>query len=232
MKPLVRWTIGNVKPAGYDCLAISIENFKNLYDVEIVVCHNCDLSKINHLSGVNFYDQRQDWKIKPKGVSWKLYPPRLDLYRHELLIDNDIIIEEKIDEIDKFFNSDCTLLLEDITRTYGKFENHVPPNYCINSGIYGMPPGFDLKKYVNFYVKDWELNATGQHSASKTFDEQGLVAFSLLNYPSFAIIPNTSVTICEQDFKKSKGMHFIGLNRREHHRPFNLYKTFRSKFYL
>lgn len=232
MKPLVRWTIGDVKPAGHKSLELSIKKFTQLYDVDVVVCHNCDVASLDYLPQEILYDQRQDWKIKPVGVSWKLYPPRLDSTRHEMVIDNDIIIEERIEEIDRFFNSDSTLLLEDVTRTYGQFENYVPPEYCINSGIYGMPPEFNLQKYIDFYIKKWEINALGEHSESKTFDEQGLIAISLLNYPSFAIIPETSVTICEREFKKSKGMHFIGLNRRRHHRPFQLYQTRRSKLYL
>ena len=233
MKPLVRWTIGNVKPAGYECLARSIDNFTNLYDVDVKVCHNCSVDNLKNIPSQYLYDQRQEWSIEPMGVAWKLYPPRLAPERHELLIDNDIIIEKHIEEIDKFFNSNCTLLLEDVTRCYGKFEKHVPPEYCINSGIYGMPPDFNLDKFIDFFAKTgWEVNAKGEYESSKTFDEQGLVAFSLLSHPSYVIIPNTSVRTCEREFEEGKGMHFIGLNRREHHRPFQLFKSQRNKFYL
>lgn len=233
MKPLVRWTIGDVRPAGYECLAWSIEKFTQLYNVDVKICHNCDVEKLSNFPSEWLFDQRQEWIVKPEGVAWKLYPPRLSTNRHELLIDNDIIIEEKIKEIDDFFDSDCTLLLEDVTRNYGKFENHVPPNYQINSGIYGMPPNFNLAKYIDFYVgTEWEINAKGEYAESRTFDEQGLVAISLLNYKNFVIIPNTSVIICEREYKKGSGMHFIGLNRKKHHRPFQIFKTHRNKFYL
>ena len=96
-----------------------------------------------------------------------------------------------------------------------------------------MPPGFDLHKYVDFYCQsDWELNALGEHKASKTFDEQGLVAIALLNYSNYVIIPATSVTNCEKELTLAKGMHFIGLNRRTFHRPFALYRSINTKLYL
>jgi len=204
-----------------------------LYDVDVAVCHNCDPEKLEYIPRDYLYDQRQSWDIEPMGVAWKLYPPRLVQDRHELLIDNDIIIEKRVKEIDEFFDGDCTLLLEDVTRNYGRFDKHVPPGHRINSGIYGMPPGFNLDNFVRFYAgSGWEMNAEGEYAASKTFDEQGLVAIALLSYPSYVIIPTTSVTCCERDFVEGDGMHFIGLNRRFHHRPFQLFKTHRRRFHL
>lgn len=232
MKPVVRWTIGNVKPAGFECLKWSIESFLKLYDVSVVICHNCSEDNLKLLPNkYERYNQLRDWEIKPEGVSWKLYPPRLFNENHELVIDNDIIIEKRIKEIDHFFENDSTLLLEDVTRNYGQYEAHVPENFKINSGIFGMPPLFNFEKYIKFYVKKWEINALGEYAASKTFDEQGIVATSLLNYHSYSIIPHSSVSICERDFIESNGMHFIGLNRRDHHRPYRIFKSNRIKFY-
>jgi hypothetical protein len=238
MKPLARWTIGNSTPAGYECLRLSIESFLKFYDAEVVVCHNCTQETISLLCFEDFLliDQLEiakNSKIAPAGVSWKLYPPRIDQTRHEIVIDNDIVFEKPIEQIDLFLKNDCTLLLQGDSRTYGRFERYVDPKYEINSGIYGMPPGFDLKKYVDFYCQtDWELNAHGQHKESKTFDEQGLVAIALLNYKKHVIIPATTVTNCERELLMSNGMHFIGLNRRSFHRPFALYRSRNIKFHL
>jgi hypothetical protein len=238
MKPLVRWTIGPSTAAGYQCLGLSIESFLRFYDADVVICHNCPAETISTLCFRDFslIDQAEIAKvskIQPAGVAWKLYPPRIDKTRHEISIDNDIIFTERIPEIDLFLDGDCTLLLEGDSRTYGRFERHVPSGYEINSGIFGMPPEFDLHKYVDFYCQsDWELNALGEHKASKTFDEQGLVATALLNYSSYAIIPSTSVTNCERELILAKGMHFIGLNRRTFHRPFALYRSLNTKLYL
>jgi hypothetical protein len=182
------------------------------------------------LHNQDFYKYR---RLKPVGVAWKLYPPRMLYHRHEILIDNDIVFTDKIEEIDKFFAGDCTLLLEGLSRNYGRFENHVPPGFNINSGIYGMPPQFNLTKYIKMFAGEmWEENATGSHAASKTFDEQGLVAFALLNHPNYVIIPNTTVTNCGQHLIHGKGLHFVGVNRNQFHQPFRLYRSTLRKMYL
>lgn len=239
MLPLARWTIGPSTPQGYKCLLLSIQSFLSFYEAEVVVCHNCPIGKISHLcfdNNVRFIEQTQiseASQIPATGVAWKLYPPRIDPSRHELSIDNDIVFEEPIPEIDKFLQNDCTLLLQDESRTYGRFEKHVPAGYEINSGIYGMPPYFSLEKYIRFYCnKNWEVNALGEYAASKTFDEQGLIALALLDYDKHIIIPKTSVTNCERELVLAKAMHFIGLNRKKRHSPFLSYKNLKMKLHI
>lgn len=229
MKPLVRWTIGNSTPNGYESLLQSVINFRKLYDVDIVVCHN------NHpeitdfaINGFKCIDQTK-YNTKDIGVAWKLYPSRLGPTQHEIFIDNDLIIESHIDEIDQFLGSNSTLLLEGEGRNYGRFNNHVPPGFNINSGLFGVPPNFNLQKYINFFSDNWQNNCS--HS-SHTWDEQGLVAFALLSYEKHVIIPNTKITNCESNFKPAQGMHFVGLNRRKHHQPWNDYKYYKLPFYL
>lgn len=238
MKPLVRWTIGPVQKAGFDCLLRSIRAFTSLYEVDVVICHNCEPESLEpvlaQIPGAVLYDQRKHLSdpIKPLGVAWKLYPLRIDPSRHELSIDNDIIINERIPQINEFFESDSTLLLEETSRTYGRFEKHVPKGFCINSGVYGMPPKFSLNRYFNFYVRgEWELNAVGEHKASKTFDEQGLIALALLSHETYNIIPKSVITNCEWILSEGAGHHFIGLNRRAYHEPYQLYKSKTMRLY-
>lgn len=170
---------------------------------------------------------------EPIGVAWKLHPPRLDSSRKEICIDNDIVFDKPIQEIQDFLDGDCTLLLEGDSRTYGRFEDYVPPGFEINSGIYGMPANFDLHSYVRFYCRnDFELNAKGEHLQSRTFDEQGLIALALLNYHKYVIIPRTTVTQCEHELIKASAMHFVGLNRRDFHQPFALFNSLNTKLYL
>jgi len=222
IKPLIRFTIGPSSDAGLECLERSIGKIQKLYPADIVICHNCPKDRVDHLD-VELLDQSNhtQGKTPPMGVAWKLYPPRLDVHRHEILIDNDIILEERIPEIDLFLeSSQHCLLLEGEARTYGKFQRHVPANLKVNSGIFGMPPGFDFEPFVELYsAQGWEVNALGTHAASKTFDEQGLVALVLGSQRHF-MIPNTTVTNCEKRWEKAKGMHFIGLNRTEKHQPY------------
>jgi hypothetical protein len=236
-KPLARWTIGPVQPDGFRCLEESIHSFTKFYDLDVVVCFNCNPNNLAALVGkFPLIDQSKyinSCPVQPKGVAWKLYPPRLTVDRHELIIDNDIILSEKVPQIDEFLGSNSTLLLEEASRTYGRFEKFVPPKLCINSGIYGMPPYFDLQKYVDFYATDeWQKNALGEHDKSETFDEQGLIAFALSSHPNKIMIPATVIINCEHQLNSSKGMHFIGLNRRKFHFPFRLYKYSKTKQYL
>lgn len=228
-----------MRPDGFRCLALSIAAFTRLYDCDAVVCHNCPPDEISLLDlgdSVSLFDQREWAKshpVPPKGVAWKLYPPRLDPDRHELLIDNDLIIAERIPELDAFLSGDCTLVLEETGRTYGRFDGFVPPGRCVNSGLFGMPPGFDLKKYVDFHVGGgWEENARYEHAGNVTWDEQGLVALALLSYPRCVTIPRTSVTNCEHHLVDGRGYHFIGLNRRTFHAPFRLWCSRLTKLHL
>lgn len=236
MKPIARWTIGNSTKHGYECLELSIKSFLNFYDCDIFVCYNCKKEKLpSSILKYNLIDQFNHLEDMPdpKGVSWKFYPPRLSLDTHEIVIDNDIIFKKRIEEIDLFFNSDITLMLEDDTRTYGKFLNFIPKEFKINSGIYGMPPNFDLRKYINFYAGgEWEKNALYENDKSETFDEQGLVALALIDYNKYIIIPKTTVTACSLQLKFGSAMHFMGLNRSEFHPPYRLYRSLDKKLYL
>lgn len=226
-KALVRWTIGPTTPDGIRCLRKSIDKLCGLYDIEPVICYNqIDPQQFTDL-GVRLVNQTEDLPSSesPIGVTWKLYPPRLAIDRHELFIDNDLIIEKKIPELDHFFKSDQTLLLEGSGRNYGRFEKHVPIGYKINSGLFGLPPGFDLKGQMEFYGTNWERN-------SRTFDEQGLVATSLLNYREFSIISSSTITNCEMEWVSGSGFHFIGLNRILFHTPFRQYCCRNIRFHL
>jgi hypothetical protein len=237
VKPIARWTIGNTTKDGYRCLTESIFSFLSFYDAEVIICHNCDpINLPDRVLRFRLFDQRHfasEAKYAPKGVAWKLYPPRIDKTRHEIVVDNDIVFLKPIKQIEEFFNSDCTLLLEGDSRTYGRFEKHVPPGVQINSGIYGMPPGFDLNTHCDFFAGEWEKNAFGEHDKNETFDEQGLVAFALLSHKKYVIIPNTSVANCERQLQnQSDAYHFIGLNRKTFHKSYRIYKSTETKLFL
>ena len=244
MKPIAKWTIGNTNSNGYKCLLMSIESFLKHHQAEIYLCFNCEREKLDwikeKLPFIHLINQKSiKSKIKPIGVAWKLYPARIDINAHELSIDNDIVFSERIQEIDNFFEGDHTLLLEGSSRNYGRFEKHVHKEFKINSGVFGMPPGFDLQKHIDFFMGEekpmgisWEPNAHGEHEGNFTFDEQGLIATALLNNPRFTIIKEATITNCERRFIKSKGMHFIGLNKNKRHAPFIEYCLSKARINL
>jgi len=244
-RPIARWTIGNTTDHGYECLELSIRSFSKFYNADITLAHNCDPHNnvdtiVSRLFAdgikIQLLDQRPFLNtsyITPIGVAWKLYPPRLDIERHEICIDNDIIFQEPIEHLDRFFKSDCTLLLEGQSRNYGRFEKYIPPKLKINSGIYGMPPRFDMERFIKIVAGSaWELNAKGEHAGNKTFDEQGIVAFALLNHPRYVTIPEKVVTNCERHLIEGKGLHFVGLNKRFYHEPYRLYRSKMNKLFL
>ena len=154
MRPLVRWIIGPVKKQGFNCLRKSINSFSKIYtNVDLMVCHNqLEKKQVDLIKsmGVFVYEQIYTKGIEPKGVAWKLYPPRLRLDAHEIIIDNDIIIGKQIPQINQFLSENSTLVYEAGKPMYGKFAKYVPKTPYINSGIYGMPPGFNLEKKMNF----------------------------------------------------------------------------------
>jgi hypothetical protein len=197
-----------------------------------MVCFNCEQLDVPYPT-FNQHEYAKTCAVKPEGVTWKFYPPRLDEGRHEIVIDNDIVFLERIPEIERFFKSDATLLMEGQSRTYGRFDGLVPVGYQINSGIYGMPPGFNLDNYVQLYAGTaWQINATGEYSMSRSFDEQGLVAAALLNHHSHIIIPVDVVPNCSRGLVWGPALHFIGLNRCQYHRPFQLYRNSNVKMHL
>jgi hypothetical protein len=218
MDALVRWTIGPVKPHGFDCLKRAVSRFAELYpSIRRVVCHNgltsIELEELDVLRPfTEFFNQDG---FSGVGVAWKLYPARLNVSVHELFIDNDVFLEKRVSQIDDFLaGADSVLLLEGDSRNYGRFDAHVPPNFCINSGVFGVPPGFDLQGHLDCVGDNWEENCSGP---SKTWDEQGFVAYALLSHHRRLIIPATTITNCEVEYLPAPGMHFVGLNRKDRH---------------
>jgi hypothetical protein len=228
MNAVVRWTIGPVQPDGFDCLAASVASFAELYPgVERVVCHNgLDDSRLQELVDLDVRLVCQSGG--GVGVAWKLYPPRLDIARHELFIDNDLIVLEKVQEIDDFFSGEFALLLQGESRNYGRFDQFVPPSYNINSGLFGVPPGIDLDRYLKLYGERWEENC---YNSSRTWDEQGFVAAVLTQHPH-RIVSNETIRNCELRYQPARGLHFVGLNRCRHHRPYREFKVSAIPFYM
>ncbi len=232
MNPIIRWTIGPVKPDGFHCLTTSIKRMQDLYDATYIVCHNNlnkdQLSLLEGL-GVQLIDQRQSiCAEEPLGVAWKLYPQRLGV-THELFIDNDLVIQERLSEIDRFFDSDSTLLLQGVSRNYGRFSRHVPKGLCINSGLFGVPPALSLADRLQFYGETWTENC---FSENRTWDEQGFVATALSNYREFHIISNETIVNCETTYCEAPGLHFVGLNRSDYHHPYRSYVNRYVKIHL
>lgn len=220
MKPLIRFIVGPVSNDGLKILKQSINNFKKLYSqCDLMACYNqIDPCKLKNLE-ITLLDQSlfiNVLKCEPKDEIWKIYPPRVRMDSYEIIIDNDLLIVDKVPSIDKFLESDSTLILQGSYRFYGKYDSLIPDGYKINSGIYGMPPGFDFESCIHSIIKgdNWD-----QDRRQGLFDDQGIIAGCLLKYPNVIIIPNTEIFNYKNEeivCPKANGYHFIDVNRKKH----------------
>lgn len=208
-KPLIRWTVGPPRSRFDDAiLRRSVLNFRALYGdrFDHVLCVNgrdgLDLADL----GVEIIAQTSvEGAPEPSGVAWKLYPPRLRPDAHEIFIDHDIVFVERIGKIEAFLSSSDTFIYSQsfsVDGRYGSFRAQVPPGFRLNSGFFGVPPGFvfDLSS-----VEGWR----------EYFDEQGFVASELCRQTNLIKVDLGEIHIC-----KGRGVpngvrayHFVHSNR-------------------
>jgi hypothetical protein len=225
MKPLMRWTIGPAHDSGFQILRHSVRQAQRLYGdaFRYAICYNGlnqqQLESVQSL-GCECVDQKS-WAhsldIPPPGPdskggpAWKLYPPRLSLDTHEIVIDNDLVLSVRLDVIDQFLKDDSRILLTRAVRGgrgYGAFDEYVRRDYTINTGLMAFPPGFDLAATLNLALELCEVREWRKH-----FDEQGLIAMVTQDLNT-VVIDGIRVCWTERSYKRSPhGMHFVGANK-------------------
>ena len=217
MKTIVRWTVGNVSDSGFLCLRLSVKRAVEMYghrNHEYFVCHNGDSkNKIRlHDTRVSLLDQNKfvnSLPIPPSekfGVSWKLYPPRIDLDAHEIFMDNDVVLHKKI-EFEKY--SETCLISEAVKRSYGSFDDRIKESVPMNSGLFGLPSGFDFGSSLSETILKFNV-----HWHNSYFEEQGTVAYVVSNR-EHVVLRKKDMGLAWQnapDFIGEYGTHFIGLN--------------------
>lgn len=221
--------MGPARREGFRCLGESVRRATALYpECDFLICHNqLDEEQVRAIGrlGVPLYDQSESdgpFGVRPTAgyqVHWKLYPPRVAADRHEIVMDNDLVLFKRLEEIDYFLSGDCTLMCQGLNGLHGKFDRYIPKGVRVNSGLFGMPPGFDFLGVVRQHIDQQDAA-----SWDGRFDEQGLVAAALNTYPKKAFVPVTRVPILERDFDirgittdACCGFHFVGLNYHERH---------------
>lgn len=221
MKPIVRWTIGNVSKNGIISLKYSIKKFINLYgnNFEYFLCYNnIDLS-MNWLNDIKIekinQNQLSEYSIDGYNPFWKLVPPRLDIKRHEIFIDNDLIIYNKIKEFEFFLSSKDLFLITQGSRkekngfTYGVFEGKINSEVYMNTGLLGFPPNFDLDKEIKNILKQYKIK--------NHFDEQGMISF-IIQSKNKKIILKEKINFFQNG---SCGIHLIGINSGKNKKSIN-----------
>ena len=255
-KPLFRFTVGPCLQQGLDILAESINRTTEVLGVDNfdwVVCYNglsrenldfitksikdkpvrlfaqnwADCPVNDHCQSPRRLDGSFEWNgNRCGGTLWKASPPRVRMETHEIVMDNDIILLNKLPEIDEFLScNNKALILEEPIRFYGRYDMLFGPSEpFLNSGLMGFPPNYDFGKEV--YVV-WEKH--GKYKNISQADEQGLLTYTLNQLPSVRIKKDKMLEILARDFrskitKDEIGIHFTQANRIPNHRAWKQYQ--------
>lgn len=260
-KPLFRWVVGDVNSEGFCVLYQAVKNVLKLYKdkFDFLICSNAakksskiKLQEISKKFGIKIY--QQSWLQLPleeslilqtpdrirQGTFWKLCPPRMRINSHEIICDNDLIFVNPINTILEFLEGNSVLMMKEDAFCVGKYFELFKENENYNSGLYGMPPGYDFEKEL----KSTWLETKYNHLIWR--DEQGLVTGTLKKHNHLTIKADDIIHLFNQgrcsgyDFKfieenkiksrimsnmtfrecnflsNDKGYHFLGVNRESH----------------
>lgn len=228
----VRWTIGDVSKRGFAALRFSIWGAWKMFgpEADYTVCVNSiPLEKARSLTGdlpgrITWYDSTNKipefiksymGENMAEGVGWKFAPLSIYPDKYSLSLDNDCIMWEAPDAIKKWLDSDepnC-VIAEDVRPCFGQFTElcGIEPR---NSGIRGLPPGFDLEMSLRRVLEKNPVKLTSE------LDEQGLQVAALSLEKSPFVVRVNEVSICSPfpphmpDFG-THGVHFVGLNAKQ-----------------
>jgi len=234
----IRWTVGDVSERGFEALRLSVWGAWNLFGPHAayaVCCNSLSLAEARAKAsplpeGVHWHDSAA--AVPPwlrhhlaggmaEGVAWKFAPLRLFPDRFELSLDNDCILWDIPAALRAWLEEgapDRCLLAEDVKPAFGQFAA-----FCgaapRNSGIRGLPPGFDLERALRDVLRRQET-ATGQPVLlTSELDEQGLQVAALSTHGTSLAVQTDEVTICSPFWPHRPelgrcGAHFVGLNAR------------------
>lgn len=223
MKPVFRWTVGNCTDQGVEILCESVRRAVQIYEDEFDwhICHNnlkpkqlVDLVCISEMFNVKMKKQSSrelpisqssmgspmsgsefDWDgSRVGGTVWKLCPPRINYDVHEIIMDNDVILTDRIPEIDEFLavNDKC-LILQDNVQFYGKFENLVQSDVPLNTGLMGLYPHYYFADdIIEIFYECQSSYSSYDYDCLSQADEQGMLA-AVISRKNHIVISNTVI---------------------------------------
>jgi hypothetical protein len=236
----LRWTIGDVSGRGFEALRLSVWGARRLFgdDAALVICcNNLQLqqacAKAGPLpEGVVWHDATEalpGWMRSwfgdgmAEGVGWKFAPLRLFPGRYEISLDNDCILWAMPEALRLWLSGAAPgrcVMAEDVRPAFGRFAPFCGPR-PMNSGIRGLPPGFDLEEALRAMLERASAAEGRRAVVNSELDEQGLqvAALSQASGCELLTVRTTEVTICSpfwphQPELGSCGAHFVGLNAR------------------
>lgn len=228
---VIRWTIGNVSPYGFDALRLSIWGARKVFGdrARYIVCVNSiPIERARNLTGdvpesVIWHNNSHEIPEfignhidpgKAEGVGWKFAPIRIDPDAYELSLDNDCILWALPAALRGWGDqgSEWSVFAEDVAPYFGKFAHLCGPEPR-NGGIRGITPSFDLEGKLRSVLERERIMLTSE------VDEQGLQAAVLTSNGSAKIVRAREVSICSPFPPHMPelgrcGAHFVGINRR------------------
>jgi hypothetical protein len=202
----VRWTVGDVSPRGFEALRLSIWGAWRLFGAEAgyVVCVN-GIAPEEARGRTGPISAAIGWRVPgeipdhirrvldagmAEGVAWKFAPLRLFPDRHELALDNDCIVLAMPEALRAWLQGgDRCLIAEGVRLGFGQFPDLCGPEPR-NSGIRGLPPGFDLGDALAGVL------ARPPTKLRSELDEQGLQVAAISRPRPPLVVRVDEVTVC------------------------------------
>jgi len=234
MKPLWRWTIsGVISELGWEIFSESVRHATKVYpEFDFVVCYNNVTAKQqSYLESlpIGTFPQ-QEWMTcvehkkgdgNCKDFTWKIIPPRLRNQSHELWVDNDIVIRDRIPDIDKWLTKNTGLISVGFDSFYGRFKDQIDPEVDCCAGLFGLPPYFSFRERIAEVCHGQPL---------VDYDEQGMIVYIISNIPEWIAVSYDDFRmwgLWQKEFGSGLpyGLHFVRANDSDYMKSWAYYKT-------
>src|SRR5690625_1067693 len=231
-KLCIRWTIGDVSPAGFEALGLSIRGARSLFGADALYAigvNTIPVSEVQRRAGelppwlrwveirrepAEFLRAGLDHDMA-EGTGWKLIPPRLFPGMDELALDNDVILWRMPAALRQWLEGgrrEC-VIAEDVAEGHGRFGALCGPEPR-NSGIRAIPVDFDFEGALRAVL------AECPGPLESELEEQGLQVAAVSHGRAPLLVRAEEVSICSpfpphQPGLGSCGAHLVGLNARD-----------------
>lgn len=236
----VRWTIGDVSARGFEALRLSILGAQQVFGAGAayaVTVNSLPVEAARARVGAVRHPVRwlaADRDLLPsflrphlgpgmaEGVAWKLAPLRLFPGRHEVALDNDVVLWSLPPAVEAWLadrDPRRALLAPDVVPAFGQFARFCPGGPR-NTGIRGLPPGLDLGAALEEVLRLHPVVLASE------LDEQGLQVAALSRPARPHVVAVEDVSVCSPfpphvPWLGRCGAHFVGVNARR--LPFEFY---------